>query len=53
MLVKMYVNDRLIETVEVSGPAYSPQSLLEELTKHHVIQFSDVIRFVPVHDTIQ
>ena len=49
MLIKMYVNDQLIETVEAPGPGYSPQQLLAELAQHHTIQLNDQIRFVPVY----
>ena len=51
MLIKMYVNDQLIETVEVPGPGYSPQQLMAELAQHHKIRLNDQIRFVPVNQS--
>ena len=45
----MYVNDQLIQTVEVPGPGYSPQLLMAELAHYHTIRLNDQIRFVPVH----
>lgn len=48
MLIQVYVNATLIDTVEESGTSYSPARVLQQVSQRHTLQFHDQIRMVPV-----
>lgn len=49
MHLKVYINDQLVETLEVSGPGYDPVTVINQIKQHHDIQLGDQLKIVPVH----
>lgn len=50
MQLKVYVNNQLIETLEISGPGYDPVSVINEVKQHHDIELGDQIKIIPSAD---
>jgi len=50
MHLKVYVNNQLIETLEIEGPGYDPVTVINEIKKHHSIELGDQIKIIPSLD---
>lgn len=47
MQLKVYVNNLLIETLEVPGPGYDPVTVINEIKQSHTIELGDQIKIIP------
>lgn len=50
MRLEIYVNRVLIDTLEIPGPGYNPQEIIDVVKQTHEIKFGDQLRLVPRPD---